>query len=179
MERIRMEYGGSSVFEYPTKWWRVNKLPGHIEMLPTLMLAGEGTTMNVSQIYSGYPMISGIPSLVGNNNYAPQLFHVEYIAGMLPPSRSGVTEQHEMHADLWTLIIKVALKEVLQQWGRLIIGAGIANMSVSIDGVSQSIDTTQSAMYGGASADIMQIDRDIADLVPALKSYYGMNLGLI
>jgi len=179
MERIRMEYGGSSVFEYPTKWWRVNKLPGHIEMLPTLMLAGEGTTMNVSQIYSGYPMISGIPSLVGNNNYAPQLFHVEYIAGMLPPSRSGVTEQHEMHADLWTLIIKVALKELLQQWGRLIIGAGIANMSVSIDGVSQSIDTTQSAMYGGASADIMQIDRDIADLVPALKSYYGMNLGLI
>ncbi|WPF70057.1 hypothetical protein Z3_193 [Bacillus phage Z3] len=179
MEKVVLEYGGGTIFNYPTKWWRVNKLPGHIEMLPTLMLSEQGQGLNLAQAYTGYPMITGVPNLVGNNNYAPQMFHVEYVAGLLPPKRSGVSEPWEMHPDLWTLIIKHALKEVFQQWGRLIIGAGIANMSISIDGVSQSIDTTQSAMYGGASADILQIDRDIEELTKGLRAYYGMNLGII
>jgi hypothetical protein len=178
MENVRLEYGGGTIFNYPTKWWRVDKLYGHLQMLPTLMMSSDGTNLNLAQVYSGYPMIAGIPHTVGNN-YAPQMFHVEYVAGMLPPKRSGVTELHEMHPDLWNLVIKIALREVFQQWGRLIIGAGIANMTISIDGVSQSIDTTQSAMYGGASAEIVQLDKDIEDLRKTLKSYYGTNLGLI
>ncbi|AHZ09517.1 tail fiber protein [Bacillus phage CAM003] len=178
MEKVTLEYGGGTVFNYPTKWWRVYKLEGQLEMLPTLMLSEQGQSLNLAQVYSGYPMIAGIPNLVGNN-YAPQMFHVEYVAGMLPPKRRGVSREYEMPADLWTLVIKVALKEILQQWGRLIVGAGIASMSVNIDGISQSIDTTQSAMYGGASADIMQLDRDIEDLVRGLKSFYGINLGII
>ncbi|QVW28806.1 hypothetical protein [Bacillus phage SWEP1] len=177
-EKITLEYGGGTVFNYPTKWWKVYKLEGHLEMLPTLMLSEQGQNMNLAQVYSGYPMIAGIPHLVGNN-YAPQMFHVEYVAGMLPPKRRGVSQPWEMHPDLWTLIIKIALKEVFQQWGRLIVGAGIASMDISIDGISQHIDTTQSAMYGGASADIMQLDRDISELVDGLKSYYGVNLGII
>lgn len=177
VENVRLEYGGGTVFNYPTKWWRVYKLYGQLEMLPTLMMGGDN--LSLANVYSGYPMVAGIPSLVGNSNYAPQMFHVEYVAGMLPPSRRGVTQPHELHPDLWNLIIKIALREVFEQWGRLIIGAGIANMSISIDGISQSIDTTQSAMYGGASADIEQLDKDIKILYDTLKSYYGTNLGLI
>ena len=56
----------------------------------------------------------------------------------------------------------------------LIIGAGIANQSVSIDGVSQSIGTTQSAMYGGASARIQQYTDDINKVIlPALRQKFG------
>ena len=178
VEDVRLEYGGSMVFKYPTSWWKVYNLAGHIEMLPNMMMSGDQGSLNLAQAYSGYPMIAGIPYTVGNN-YAPQLFEITYVGGMLPPQRRGVTQPYEMHPDLWNLIIKVALKEVFQQWGRLIVGAGIANMSISIDGVSQSIDTTQSAMYGGASADIAQLDKDISDHVKTLKAYYGNNLGLI
>lgn len=178
VEAVRVEYGESQLYNYPTKWWRVHNLPGHLEMLPNTMLTGGNNGLSLIQAYSGYPNITGLPSTAGRH-YAPQLFHVEYVAGMLPPTRSGVTKPNEMHPDLWNLIIKVALKEVFEQWGRLIIGAGIANMSMSIDGVSQSIDTTQSAMYGGASADINQLDVDIQGLYRGLKSYYGSNLGLI
>ncbi|ADH03163.1 tail fiber protein [Bacillus phage W.Ph.] len=178
LEKMRMEYGGGTIFSYPTKWWRVYTLEGHIELLPTMLLSSQGQNLSLSNIYSGYPMISGIPSLVGGE-YAPQLFHVEYVAGLLPPKRRGVSEDWELSPDLWTLVIKVALKEVLQQWGRLIVGAGIAEMTTQIDGVFQKINTTQSAMYGGASADIMQLDRDIDDLVKGLKSHYGINLGII
>jgi hypothetical protein len=178
VENVKLEYGGSLVFNYPTKWWRVYNLSGHVEMLPNYMLAGEQGSLNLAQAYSGYPMIAGVPYTVGNN-YAPQLFEITYVAGMLPPKRRGVTQPYEMHTDLWNLIVKLALKEVFQQWGRLIIGAGIANMSINIDGVSQSIDTTQSAMYGGASAEIEQLNKDIEGLRVSLKSYYGNNLGLI
>lgn len=56
----------------------------------------------------------------------------------------------------------------------LIIGAGIANQSVSIDGVSQSIGTTQSAMYGGASARVNEYTNDLNDhLLPVLRQKFG------
>lgn len=56
----------------------------------------------------------------------------------------------------------------------LIIGAGIANQSVSIDGVSQSIGTTQSAMFGGASARIEAYGKDLKEvLLPALRMRFG------
>lgn len=177
LEKVALEYGPQMVFNYPPDWWRVYQLNGHFEMLPTLLLSG-GSNLSLAQAYSGYPMIAGVPYTTGNE-FAPQMFHVEYVAGMLPPARRGVTQPYEMHPDLWNLIVKIALKEVFQQWGRLIIGAGIANMTFSIDGVSQSIDTTQSAMYGGAYADISQLDRDIEQLYNGLKSYYGVNIGLI
>jgi hypothetical protein len=178
LEEIHMEYGDNAIFRYPPKWWKVYNLAGHIQMLPNTLLSGGQQNLSLAQAYSGYPMLTGLPQTVGNN-FAPQLFHVRYLAGMLPPKRSGVTETNEMHPDLWNMIVKLALKEVFEQWGRLIIGAGIANMQINIDGISQSIDTTQSAMYGGASADIMQLDADIQNLATGLKSYYGNNLGLI
>lgn len=178
LENVQLEYGGSMVFSYPSKWWRLNHLGGSLEMLPSYMLAGEQGALNLATAYSGYPMIAGVPYLVGNE-FAPQMFHMDYVAGMLPPARRGVTQVWEMHPDLWNMIIKMALREVFEQWGRLIIGAGIANMTISIDGVSQSIDSTQSAMYGGASADIIQLDKDIQALYDGLRSYYGNNLGII
>ncbi|QZA69986.1 head-tail connector protein [Bacillus phage 043JT007] len=178
LEDVRLEYGGNTIYKYPARWWRVNNLAGHVQMLPNTALSGGQNDLSLVQAYSSYPMISGLPYTVGNN-YAPQMFHVKYIAGMLPPKRRGVTAPLEMHPDLWNLVIKMALKEVFEQWGRLILGAGIASMSVQMDGISQSIDTTQSAMYGGASADIVQLNEDIEGLVSGLKSYYGINLGLI
>lgn len=178
VEGVKLEYGETLSFSYPKSWWKVYKLSGHLEMMPNTMLAGNQGSLSLAQAYNGYPSISGMPSLT-SNNYAPQLFHVQYVGGMLPPTRRGVTQPHEMHPDLWNLIIKITLKEVFQQWGRLIIGAGIANMSMSMDGISQSIDTTQSAMFGGASAEIIQLDKDIEELRLGLKSYYGNNLGLV
>lgn len=178
VENVRLEYGGSMVFNYPSRWWRVYNLHGHIQMLPSIMLSGEQGPLNLAQAYSGYPMIAGVPHLTGSN-HAPQMFHVEYVAGMLPPERSGVFRNHELHPDLWELVTKMVLKEAFQQWGRLIIGPGIAGMSMSIDGVAQSIDTTQSAMYGGASAEIVQLNEDIKILFDGLKAHYGNNFGII
>lgn len=178
VEKVTLEYGGRGVFNYPAHWWKVYNLEGHIQMLPSLLLSGNQGQLSLAHAYAGYPMLTGLPPSMGANQ-APQMFHVDYVAGMLPPERRGVTLSHEMHPDLWELIIKIALREVFQQWGRLIIGPGIAGMSMNIDGVGQSIDTTQSAMYGGASAEIVQLNEDIESLYTGLQSYYGTSLGII
>ncbi|AGB62604.1 hypothetical protein [Bacillus phage phiAGATE] len=178
VEKITLEYGTGTLYRYPTRWWKVYNLPGHLQIMPNTLLSGGSDGLSLSQAYQGnMPVLSGLPA--SGKNFAPQMFHVEYVGGMLPPSRRGVTAPNEMHPDLWNMIIKLALKEVFEQWGRLIIGAGIANMSIGIDGITQSIDTTQSAMYGGASADIVQLNEDIGKLYTGLKSYYGTNVGLI
>lgn len=178
LEKARIEYNGAQVYQFPRSWWRVYNLYGQIQMLPSVMFPSGQNGLSLANAYVGYPIIAGVPAMY-NSQTAPQLIRVEYIAGMLPPKRRGVSQPWELHPDLWQLIIKSALKEIFQQWGRLIIGPGIANMSVTFDGIQQSIDTTQSAMYGGASAEIVQLDADIDDLTKRLEAYYGTNLGII
>ena len=58
----------------------------------------------------------------------------------------------------------------------MIIGAGIASKTLEVDGISETIGTTQSAMYGGASAQILQINEDIKELLDGLRAYYGYNM---
>lgn len=179
VEALSLEMNGRAMYRYPSNWWKVYNLAGHIELYPTALMQSGGTGgMGYDQVFSGYPQLAGMPP-AGGANYAPQMIHVNYIAGLVPRERAGVSRDWEMPADLEQLIIKYALKEVFQVWGRLIVGAGIASKTLIIDGVSESIETTQSAMYTGSAADIILIDDDIAKLTANLKSFYGFNLGII
>ena len=56
--------------------------------------------------------------------------------------------------------------------GDLIIGAGISDLHVSVDGLSQSIGTTASAMYGGYSARIQSFQKQYKTLMNTLRSKY-------
>lgn len=176
-ESLKLEINGRSMYNYPSNWWKVYSLAGHIELYPTALMQ-TGIGFGYEQVFQGYPQLAGMPPSSGQT-YAPQMVHVDYVAGLLPRENSGYAQEWECPADLEQLVIKLAMKEVFQQWGRLIIGAGIAGKSLTVDGISESIQTTQSAMYGGAYADIRQIDEDIKGLTDGLKSYYGINLGII
>jgi hypothetical protein len=69
---------------------------------------------------------------------------------------------------------------VLQVWGDLIIGAGISNQTISIDGLSQSIGTTQSPEFSGAGARIKNYMDDMKVLEARLKdTYLGINMVVI
>lgn len=174
-EGIKLEINGRSMQNYPSNWWKVYHLAGHLELYPTAMMQAGFAS---GQIFPGYQQVVGMPNALSSTT-APQMIHIDYISGLLPRAHSGYAQEWECPADLEQLVIKLAMKEIFQVWGRLIIGAGIASQSRAIDGVSESIQTTQTAMYGGASADINQVDADIQELVGGLKSYFGMNLGII
>jgi len=76
-------------------------------------------------------------------------------------------------ADLRQAIgIKCATLLLLHVAGDLILGAGIASQSLSVDGLSQSVGTTSSAMYSGYSSRAEALDKQYTLLIKALRAQY-------
>lgn len=76
-------------------------------------------------------------------------------------------------ADLKQAIgIKGATLLLLHVAGDLILGAGIASQSLSVDGLSQSIGTTSSAMYSGYSSRAEALDKQYKLIMGALRAQY-------
>lgn len=171
VEELKLEMNGHNMYAYPSNWWKVYNLAGHIELSPTPLMQAGG--MGGGMMYSGMSQLA--PLMGSSRTFAPQMIHVRYVAGLLPRQNATYNRQWEMPATLEKLILKIAIREVFELWGRLIITPGIASTTLSIDGVSESIGTTQSAMYGAASADINQLNQDIADLEKDLRGYFGDN----
>lgn len=178
VESFSAAYGGQSHHPFPEDWWKVYNLPGQIQMMPHLMMSAQGN-LDINQFFGSLPFAVGLPAQVQGQSSAPQVFQIEYISGMLPPRRDGIHYDWDMPENLYEMILKIALIEIFNQYGRLIIGPGIADIQIEQDGISQKIGTTQSAMYGGASAEIMQVEREVAEMKKELMAYFGFNIGLI
>jgi len=56
--------------------------------------------------------------------------------------------------------------------GDLIAGAGIASKSTSMDGLSQSVNTTSSSTNSGFGARVLQFEREMKALLPAIRARY-------
>lgn len=128
---IRLMYGNRPSVEIPLDWVQLNKLTGQITLFPS---AGSANSLIIGQT----GLLFGFQS---QWDYAPMLWEVDYVAGIDEKDSSMPFEL------LKEAVSKRASCGILNVWGDLIIGAGIANQSVSIDGISQSIGTTQSADY--------------------------------
>lgn len=151
VSRITMNFA-NTVLEIPKEWIRFDKNSGCIRLFPqastpgSLAILADGTILGI-----------------GRWANAPGVWRVDYEVGFEPD---------EIPPDLLECIQKVAAMNLLNVWGDLILGAGIASSSVSLDGLSQSIGTTQSAMYGGASARVNEYKENVANLLAILKQYY-------
>lgn len=155
---VRMMYGNRPSVEIPLDWIKLDKLTGQIHIFPSEGSAGSLIIGNTGLLYGFH----------GAWQFAPQLWQVDYVAGF---------DENDKLLPLQLLIegiYKRAAMGILNVWGDLILGAGIASQSVSIDGVSQSIGTTQSAMFGGASARVNEYSKDIEErILPALKQKFS------
>ena len=56
--------------------------------------------------------------------------------------------------------------------GDLIVGAGIAQISTSLDGLSQSVNTTASATNSGYGARVIQFSKELKELMSTLRATY-------
>lgn len=75
--------------------------------------------------------------------------------------------------DILVVLGKLVTIQLLNVLGDITFGAGIASKSLSIDGLSQSIGTTQSAENSLYSARIRQYGREMKDIdLPAIKAEY-------
>lgn len=185
VEEIELHFDNRRIIRYPDEWIKVTNRFGQIELQPTFMSQGisnltiaqsMGMGMGFGNIFSNSYGIEN-----RGNEFAPQMIGCTYYAGMLPipEDERGVNRDWYIQPDLVAYIAKLSAIEVLERWGRLVLGAGIAGYSIAIDGISSTVNSTQSAENTASTADIDLIKKDMKQLHDALKSYYGFNMGVI
>ncbi|WP_307535397.1 hypothetical protein [Paenibacillus sp. W4I10] len=106
----------------------------------------------------GVPMLGGYPTgynsapfAVGMMSRTPQVFHVDYTAGL---TKEQLTE------DIRAVVGKQAAIATLGVAGTAVL-AGVANYSLSLDGVVESVQTTASATSSTYSAHIKQLQQEV------------------
>lgn len=144
----------SAFTSIPDDWIRLESHVGQIQIAPT---SGGLSSINFSQ--SAF-----LPRLMMITPDWPSFFRIVYTAGF---------ERDKIPAIISHVIGMKAAIQALNIAGELILGAGIASQSLSIDGLSQSIGSTASASYSGYGARIELYENDIKTAMQTLRRYYG------
>lgn len=177
VEQVKLYFNNQTILNYPQDWLKVNERAGQLEVQPSLLASSWGGGVNVPYLaVTGYPY--GTPP-VDNHEFAPQMIGVQYVCGMLPNAGDYRYTDWQLQPDLSAYIAKKGAIQVLERWGRNILGPGIAGEEASIDNMSSRIETTQSAEYTASTADINLLKADMKDNQSRLKAYYGTNIGVI
>lgn len=80
---------------------------------------------------------------------------------------------HKVPADIMMAVGKQAAIGLFTILGDIVLGTAIASKSQSIDGLSQSVGTTASAMYSAFSARIVQYEKELKEARTLLARRYG------
>lgn len=147
--------------EYPKEWLSSKKSnKGQYYRKLSIIPNQNGMVTSLgAPFYGRYPF-----NLTNNYSDIPDYWKVTYITGYCA---------EEIPYDLKLAIGKLAAIETLNVLNNFILGPGITGSSLSIDGLSQSIQTSKSNQGGAFGNMITQYLIDLKDSVlPALKSYY-------
>ena len=156
VEKFAVKYENTqSLVEYPTSWLRVDNDAGHVQLVP-----GSG---NLSEVLIGQSGNLFLSTYYLGRTFFPQLYELTYTAGF---------EEGKVPRDILEIIGMLAALGPFNIFGDLIAGAGIANFSLSMDGLSQSIGTTSSATNAGYGSRILQYEKQIKAQVPRLRAFY-------
>lgn len=133
----------------PDLYWRSINL---------VAISGPSVTLTGSAIFLGITPYAG---LFGSRQI-PNYWSVKYMTGFL-----------KVPADILNYIGKIATINLFTVLQDVVLGVGVASKSLSVDGLSESLSTTASAMYGLFSARINQYQKDIDRAEPLLKGRYS------
>lgn len=155
VSRIAMKFPtNDDSIEFNPKWFKVDSRNGMVNLIPTVgsissLLMGQGGSF--------------LPLLYNSMLSVPAIIEVDYEAGFV---------KGKVPSDILEIIAMKAAIGPLNIAGDLIVGAGIASSSISLDGLSQSIGTTSSATNAGYGARIIQYEKQIKNLLPKLAATY-------
>lgn len=156
IESVRLQLPGASEpnITYPASWISVQKDNGHVHIIP-----GSG---GLQAMGFGYSMM--------NRDFIPDCFRVSYTAGF---------ELGKCPDMIRELVGKIASYGPLNVAGDLVGGAGLAGSSLSIDGLSQSITTTNSSTNAGFGARLLMYRKEVKDQLEVAQRYYkGLRLSV-
>ncbi len=157
------------VQEIPTNWLRLQPHDGIVRLIPN----------------ARFPANLQIAS---TGNYFPEILRTQFVPHLWQITYDFGFKDGKVPVMMNMAISQLAAIQALTVGGNLVLGAGIAGSSISLDGLSQSIQTTQSAENSAFSATI----KDYSDklfgknkddpyaLLKVLKTYYkGLEMNII
>lgn len=162
VEPISMEgfIGEVKQITYPPEWISARKTSDKLGYRRSFNVVpntpDKGATITNSAYYGHIPQAS-----FWGNYQIPNYWMLKYWTGF-----------EQCPADILAFVGKLASIGLFHVAGDLILGAGIANQSIGIDGLSQSISTTSSATNAGYGARIEGYLRDMREALPVLISTY-------
>lgn len=155
VDEFRVQYpSGQNVVVFPNEWIRLNAEHGQIQIVPT---AG---TLSDSLVGRGGAFL---PAIYSGMDFLPQIFQVTYSAGF---------GKGQVPRDILDCIGMLAACGPLDIFGDMLGGAGIASLSLSLDGLSQSVNTTSSPSFTGYGARINDYLKRLKQQLPMLRRYY-------
>lgn len=183
VESVRLVMpGNQEVHNFSKDWISLQRFEGHVNIVPGP--AGSGTiALGFNSWF--FPWMHRATS-----KWIPDVFRVAYTAGFgrrpegswnFPRGSEPASVSHpdpeldSLPVDIKELVGKVASFGPLNIAGDLLGGAGIASQSISIDGLSQSFNTTSSSTSSGYGARLITYRQEIKDWIPTLiKRYHGV-----
>lgn len=171
---LTLYYNNQTILSVPDEWLKVTNRTGQIQVSPSVLMQGLNTTITPTI----YPIINSpygmTPSPYQETEFAPQMLGVTYVTGMMPRTgRAGVNYDWMIQPDMLGYIAKLAAIEILERYGRSILGPGIASYSVHVDGIGTNVDTTQSPEFAATSGEIKNLQDDMKSIEQRLRKFYG------
>ena len=152
VEQIRLVLPtDQEVIIFDPSWIEINEPSGQTSIIP-----GNGQLSVITLGQTG----AWLPLIYGWTDFIPNVFRVNYTAGFPLGKVPHV---------LIDLIGKIASMGPFNIFGDLVVGAGIASTTISIDGLSQSINSTSSATNAGYGARLIQYAKEIKEVTPQLR----------
>lgn len=146
---------------YPPEWL-LNYESSEPEFTKSMSVVPNGTSSTTGNFDV---VLTGITAYLGLQRFEliPNYWTMQYTTGYA---------YDEMPYDILNIIGKLAAIPVLAIAGDLILGAGIARQHLSIDGLSQMIDSTSSATNSGYGARMINYNKEIQESLTRLQGIY-------
>ena len=156
------------VQEIPLNWIRIENHSGIVRLIPNARFPAN---LQIGATGAYFPEIL-------KSSFVPDLWIFDYDHGFQDGCIPVIINE---------AIARLAAIQVLILAGNFVLGAGIASQSLSLDGLSQSVSTTQSAENSVFSANLLDHQRILfgrnkgdPSLMATLKDYYkGSSMAVI
>ena len=141
-----------TVINFDLNWLQVDKISGQLNVIP-----GSGSAGVMALGAAGVLL----PFYYRSIDYLPLVFRVKYTAGFTPVPFA-----------IKNYVGMMAAMGPLHLAGDLIIGAGISQQTIGMDGLTQQISSTASATNSGFGARIVNYTRQLARERQTIRDYY-------
>ena len=164
VSRLELQlYPESTTIDFDTDWIRFrspNGIDGVLNVVP-----GSSAVSSVLFGVGSWPLVA-----TANKSF-PLVFHIDYVAGF---------PEGQVPYDLRHAVGMIASFGPFNIAGDLLGGAGIASQSISLDGLSQSFNTTSSATNAGYGARLVQYNKELKAMLPQLyRAYHPVNMTVV